>query len=294
MFDKLNKEKSRYESGIILGYLMTGIAFVLYLPLGAAIGGAAFFLIAIPFLGGAVLAGRNHKKIKEMSNVFKNKYVFEEMRKIFPDGKYNALDGFTEGEVIESKILKERDRFKSEDLIMAAYDGVGFMCADVEQKEVRGSGKNRRVVTVFQGRLYKFDFPKKFKHDLLLLQPLNYRPFSNFNHVKTESIHFNSELKIYAQSEHEAFYILTPDFMEKLIYFDQKYYDKISFSFIDNHMYIAIDSRKDTFDIKAFKTINESMFKEYQDEFSDIIDFIKLLNLNDQYFKSSEGAKDEL
>jgi hypothetical protein len=100
-----------------------------------------------------------------------------------------------------------------------------------------------------------------------------------------ESVDFNSELKVYAQNEHEAFYILTPDFMEKLMYFDQKYFDKISFSFKENKLYVAIDSRTDSFDIKAFKTIDGSIFEDYQSELLDIKDLIHTLNLNDTIFK---------
>jgi hypothetical protein len=170
-------------------------------------------------------------------------------------------------------------------MIQGHHENVNFKCCDITQKEVRNSGKNRKVVTVFQGRFYEFDFHKKFKHNLLLLQPYNFRPFSAYKKVETESIHFNSELKIYAENEHEAFYILTPDFMEKLMYFDQKYYDKISFSFKENKLYVAIDSRTDSFDIKAFKTIDESIFEDYQSELLDIKDLIHTLNLNQSIFK---------
>lgn len=285
MFDKINKEKQKYESKIIIGFVITGIAFIFFMPLEVSLGPGAFFLIIIPFFGGAIYASYQFKQIKNLSNQFKEKYVSEELKKIFPDSQYDCYDGFSEAEVVESRLLYDRDRFKSEDMITGTYDGVKFKCCDVEQKEVRHSGKHTRVVTVFQGRFYEFDFPKSFVYDLLLTQPYNYRPFTSLSKIKTESVHFNSELKVYAGSEHEAFYILTPDFMEKLLYFDQKYYDKISFSFKDNKLYIAIDTRKDYFDIKAFKTVNASIFKEYQEELRDIQSFIKDLNLNIRLFK---------
>ncbi|MFP4478354.1 MAG: DUF3137 domain-containing protein [Candidatus Izemoplasmatales bacterium] len=285
MFTEINREKSKHEGKIILGYMMTGIAFVLYLPLASSIGIGAFFLVGVPFLGGAFYASHYQKKIKLLSNNFKAKYVTEEVKKVFPNSTYRYDLGFTENEVIESNLLLKRDRFKSEDLIQGLYDGVSFKCSDLEQKEVRGSGKDRRVVTVFQGRFYEFDFHKNFKHNLILLQPNMYRPFSGLNKVDTESIHFNSEFKIFAESDHEAFYILTPDFMEKLIYFDRKYLDKISFSFKNNKLYIAIDTRKDYFDIKPFKKVDMTIFNEYQEELKDIQELVKVLNLNSTLFK---------
>lgn len=286
MFEKINEEKSKYETGVIIGYVLIGIGVIIFITLGSNLGLGAFFIAAIPFLGGGLYSQYNLRKIKNLSNNFKKKYVTEELKKVFPESSYAYDEGFSEDEVIESGLLKNQDRYKSEDMIKGQYEGVSFSCCDVEQKEVRRSGKHTRVVTIFQGRFYAFDFPKRFKHDLLLLQPYNFRPFSHLKKVKTESIEFNSELKIYAENEHEAFYILTPDFMEKLIYFDQKYMDKISFSFKEKRLYIAIDTRKDYFDIKAFKTLDKSIFNEYQDELSDIKDLIKILKLDDTLFKS--------
>jgi hypothetical protein len=102
------------------------------------------------------------------------------------------------------------------------------------------------------------------------MQPSLFQTVPGLKKVKTESIHFNSELHIFAENDHEAFYLLTPHFMEKLIYFDQKYIDKISFSFKDNKLYIAHDSRVDYFDLKAFKHVDEHIFEQYQEELKDI------------------------
>ena len=287
MFKEINDKKRRYEKNMIIGYFIIGVAFVSYLPLAATLGVMAFFIVGLPFIGGGIYVRRNLLKIKNLSNQFKEKYVSKELVKVFPNSNYQYLEGFTEEEVIDSLLLHHRDRFKSEDMIQGVYEDVRFRCSDVEQKEVRRSGKHTRVVTVFQGRFYEFDFPKSFKHDLLLLQPHHFRPFSGLKRVKTESIDFNSELKIYAQNEHEAFYILTPDFMEKLMYFDRKYKDKIDFSFKDSRLFIAIDTRRDYFDIKAFKDLNESIFNEYKEELVDIKDLLVTLNLDTKLFKSS-------
>lgn len=287
MFDKLNQEKAKYERGIILGIGTTIISFILFIPFVSTGGMGAFFIIAIPFMGGTIYAGAMSKKIKQISNTFKQKYVTEELLKVFPDSKYRYDFGFSEEEVIASKLLRNQDRFHSEDMIYGRFDDVNFRCSDVKQQDVRQSGKHTTVVTVFQGRFYEFDFPKEFMYNLLLIQPYHYRPFENFNKIKLESIEFNSELKVYAKNDHEAFYILTPHFMERLLVLDRKYNDKISFSFINHKLYIAIDTRKDYFDIKAFQPISRTLIDEYQTEFNDIKEFITLLRLNTTIFKKS-------
>jgi hypothetical protein len=285
MFQKLNEDKAKYERRMLIGFGVTIIALISYIPLAIGVGMIAFFIIALPFIGGAIYAGNNSKKIKVISNEFKKVYVTEELKKVFPASTYIYNRGFTEKEVIKSGLLYNRDRFASEDMISGKFDGVNFKCSDVLQKEVRRSRKHTTVVTVFQGRFYEFDFPKKFKSNLILVQPYNYRPFSKLKKVKMESVKFNSEMKVYAESEHEAFYILTPQFMERLIFMDNKYLDKISFSFLDNKLSIAIDSRKDYFDIKAFKTVNKSIISEYNVELNDIKAFIKVLQLDQTLFR---------
>ena len=285
MFDKVNKEKAQYERGIKLGLFMTLGAFVSFIPLSLAIGPLAFFIIVFPFFGGAIYANKNSQKIKEISVEFKKKYVEEELLKAIPESKYKPYDGFKENEVVYSNLLFESDRYYSEDLISGEIDGVSFRSSDVKQEEVRGSGKDRKVVTVFQGRFYEFDFHKPFKYELLVLQPMSFRPFSGFEKVKTESIDFNNELKIYSNNPLEAIYILTPDFMEKLRYFDNKYHDKIGYSFKNNKLFIAIDDRKDYFDIKAFKNVDDNLIASYKDEFDDMKAFVKVLNLNSTLFK---------
>jgi len=287
VFDRVNREKQLYESKSKLGFIITGIAFISFMPLGIAIGPFAFFLIAIPFLGGAIYAGQNLNKIKEMSNNFKDTYVTEEVKKVFPNSTYNSKYGFSENEVVNTGLLFKRDRFYSEDMLSGEHDGVKFRCCDVKQEEVRKSKKSTRTVTVFQGRFYEFDFPKSFVYNLLLLQPMNFRPFSKFNRVKMESINFNSELKVYAENDHEAFYILTPHFIEKLLYMDAKYADKISFSFLDNRLFIAIDSRKDYFDLQPYKKVDMSLFDDYKQELDDIKEFISVLKLNESIFKKN-------
>lgn len=285
MFAEFNRDKAKYETGMIIGYSMTILAFILFIPVSVGVGPGAFFFIGVPFLGGALYAGYNNKKIKEISTRFKEQYVKQELKKVFPNSTYYPSSGFTEQQVIDSKLLFNRDRFYSEDMIIGEFEGVRFLCSDVKQQEVRKSGKHTHVVTVFQGRFYEFDFPKEFMYNLLLIQPGNFRPFESYNKIKMESIQFNSELKVYAMDDHEAFYILTPQFMEKLLVLDRKYQDKISFSFLNNKLFIAIDTRKDYFDIQPFHTVDQSLVNSYMEEFMDIQKFITILNLNTTIFK---------
>jgi hypothetical protein len=284
MFERINQEKTKYEASIKLGYTITILAFILYIPLGVSIGFIAFFIVGIPFIGGGIIVGRNYKLLKKLSNEFKEKYLSIEVQKAFPGSEYYYNRGFSETEVIESGLLFKQDRYHSEDLISGNFEGVSFKSSDVKQEDVRSDGERTTVVTIFHGRFYEFDFPKTFKSNLLLVQPRNFRSKNQYTRIKTESLEFNSELKIYAKNEYEAFYILTPNFMERLLYLDKLYRDKISFSFKNNRLYIAIDTREDHFDIKPFKKVDENIFKKYRKEMMDIKDFVKVLQLDETLF----------
>ena len=101
-----------------------------------------------------------------------------------------------------------------------------------------------------------------------------------------ESVKFNSELQAYSENAHDAFYLLTPHFMERILHLDAKYNDKISFSFTQNKLFIAINSGKDYFDFGAFKPVTSEIFEEYKHEFEDMVEFVKVLKLDETIFKS--------
>ncbi|AIO18159.1 hypothetical protein KQ51_00257 [Candidatus Izimaplasma bacterium HR1] len=283
MFDEVNRKKKGYEKGIVISFVIIGIAFITFIPVGMS--GTMPFVNMIFFMGGGLMSIYFTSQIKKLSNEFKAKYVEPELQKIFPGSEFFFDTGFTEEEVVNTKLLHRQDRFSSEDMIIGNFDGVKFCSSDVHMQDVRKSGKSTTVVTVFQGRIYEFDFNKNFKYNLLLLQKGQFRPFEGFNKIKMESVVFNSELKVYAKNDHEAFYILTPQFMERLLELDHKYSDKISFSFKNNKLFIAVDNRIDNFDIKAFKIVDSTIFDSYLQEFLDMKEFIVLLKLNSRLFK---------
>ncbi|ERJ12032.1 DUF3137 domain-containing protein [Haloplasma contractile] len=282
-FSKFQKEKQLSEIITVIGYLILAFSFIFFIPLGSSSPSSAPVLMVFFALGGLVaMVGR--KKFKGVSNKFKTEYLSQEIKKIYPDSTYDAYNGFCEHTVYGSHVLKKEDRYHSEDLINGTYEGVEFRSADVRLQDVRRSGKSTTVVTVFQGRVYEFEFNKRFKSNLLLTQPGTFKPFSSWKKVKTESNFFNSELKIYAMNEHEAFYILTPHFMERLLKLDRKYQDNISFSFINNKLYIAVNTKVDTFDLKMFNPINRSLIEDYKEQLLDIQAFIHELNLDQDLF----------
>ena len=285
MFRELNKKINTYKTKARIGLLITGLAFLMFFPVMTSLGPAGFILIVIPFFGGFLYAAKNNQQINLLSQQFKEKYVMPELKKMLPDANYRMYDGFSEQEVVNSGLLRKQDRFHSEDMIEGSYEGVKFKCSDVKQEDVSTDSKGHtHTTTVFLGRFYKFDFPKSFKHPIIITQPALLSSLFRSKFVETESLVFNSELRVYAEDKQNAFYLLTPAFMERLLSLDHYFKDQISFSFIDNSLYIAINNRKNTFEFNVKREVDESIFFEYQQEFKHIIKIIETLRISREIF----------
>lgn len=277
-FHAYNKQMTQLKSKGLLGITVTLIAFICFIPMGVSAGPFGAFLMAIPFMGGAIYAGMQQKKLKALSNQFKEKYLMPELKKIIPNATYRLHDGFLEQEVIYSRLLKNQDRFKSEDLIEGIIDGIKFRCSDIHQQDVRSNSKGgSSTVTIFKGRFYEIDLIKPLNADIVIMQKQIFKLFKHDDLIETESIRFNQELTVYANGQVEALRLLKPKFMEKLLYLDQRFNDKISFSFIKNKMYIAINHGKDTFDFSPNHKVDENFINAYKEEFINIKAFIKML-----------------
>ena len=283
---EMNKRKEKWDLLRMIAYfalIVGGIA--VFIGRDQTSGGVGLLTFGMIFLlPGALLLFISNNKIKEISNEFKETFVKKEIEKRIPNSSFHINEGIHSKVVDASNLIKLQDQYKTEDLIKGKIDNVDFRCADVHVIDIRRSGKTTTRVTTFQGRFYEFEFFKRFKSNVFLLQPGQYRPFSAFQKVKLESMQFNSEFKIYTDNEHDVFYLLTPHLMEKLLKLDQKYHDKIGFSFKNSKLYIAIDNREDTFDVTHMGDITQAHIDQAILEIENIIEFVEFLNLTTTIF----------
>ena len=221
--------------------------------------------------------------------------MLQALQNIFCNVKYNHEEGFTQEFIDEVGMIDTGDSFYSNDYISGEYKNIKFEQSDIhileEQERSDGDGGTETVlVTTFCGRLIIFDFNKKFKANLQVSSnyfDVDTLPWGKkFSKVEMEDIEFNNKFFVYAESEHEAFYILTPHFMEKLKEIETKINAGIMFCFVDNKLHIAIDNNTDSFEYNVHKPINEKEIEE--DIIKDIkiiTDFADELNLDNDLFK---------
>lgn len=283
--DSYTKLKSSAEKKVMIG---AGIVLVSLSGLLFPDNGGIILLIA-GIIAGAITAGIGYSAFAKLSKRFKVEVLTGLIATFVDNGVFDPNRGLSESEVYASEFVKRADRFHSEDFLSGSMQDVKFVSSDVklEERHVRQTKNGTEVYyeTYFLGRLFRFEFNKSFEGYLQVLE--GGRPVRNrkYTKVKLESIQFNKKFKTYATSEHSAFYVLTPHFMEALMEFEQKNKGKIYFSFIDSTLNIGINNFVDTFELKMFKKLDESTFESFKRDLLVIKDVITELKLNNNIFK---------
>ena len=118
------------------------------------------------------------------------------------------------------------DRSKYEDLITGKRGAVDFELfeAHLEEKRTTTDSKGRTQttwVTVFKGQCLRFDFHKSFYGRTLITRDAGFfNRFGGGNGMQRASLEdpvFEKIFEVYTTDQVESRYLLTPDFMQKLV-----------------------------------------------------------------------------
>ncbi len=285
---KFNEDKKKSERFIIIGGLVIVVAvIILLLGQGQTNDTLMFLGFAIGFVGFIVLA-TGFFKFSKLKSIFKDEILTNMFKEAIPDIVYNPKSGLSQSIVYSTNFLKRADRYHSEDYLSGQVEGVDFVSSDVklEERHVQHTKNGTRVyyVAYFIGRVFRFEFNKEFVGSLFVLE--SGRPFTKgHSKVELESIDFNKKFKTFATEEITAFYILTPDIIEAISHLEKRHPGRIGLSFQGDHLYVAINNNKDTFELQLFRRIDEAMVNEFKKDLLVIKDFILALKLNNNLFK---------
>ncbi len=263
-----------------------------------------FMLIIFPIaLGMIITAIATFKLDARYKSLFKKTFVVKALEKKFTDLIYEPEHGISYATIADTNMMYMGDRYHSEDYVSAKYKDIKFEQSDVhieEEHETTDSDGNTSTtyVTIFHGRWMIFDFNKTFKADVQIAQKgfgnskvKTFTLFGNkndvFKKVSMESESFNKKFNVYAQNEHDAFYIITPSLMSKIEKLDELNKGKLLLCFIDNRLHIGINDNKDSFEPDSvFKKIDEEKINtRILQDIEVITQFIDELNLDNDLFK---------
>lgn len=239
-------------------------------------------------------------KVKYRS-IFKKTFVKQSLSKLFNNLNYEPSRGIPSRVITETNMMNMGDIYHSEDYVSGEYKGIKFEQADVHIQEEHHSTDSEghtttTYVTIFKGRWMIFDFNKNFKADVQISQ----KGFGNskvkrffvkkeerFKRVKMESEEFNKKFKVFAQNEHDAFYLITPSLMERIERISKNNKGKFLFCFINNKLHVGIHNGKDSFEpTSVFKElIEQKILYDISKDIRMITQFVDELNLDNNLFK---------
>lgn len=182
---------------------------------------------------------------------FKNKYVLDTLRQLqgFQELRYNAAGGLSYEEMKSLRLIPAGRRafYQSQDELSGKLDGVPFRAANVCTGE-KPSGRSSAPRILFEGQVIAFSsfdgrkisegFVQVFSKKALAQMKESRAPLP----IQTENSLFNENFAVFAESEQNAFYILTPQAMEQITAFKEAMDGKVYLSFAEKSLYVTCSS----------------------------------------------------
>lgn len=257
---------------------------------GGPVLGTLFPIVFIMlFVGCIPFAILGNKKSQEFKELYKQQFVVTMLGEFFENPQYIWDKGFTSDAVRSFGISQLGNRFYSEDYISGTYKGIPFEQSDVKI-QYHTSGKNSHTTTYFSGRMFVFHFTGRNVLPVQIFsEGFSYRakPIERFkmNKVNMESVDFNKNFDVKAANEHDAFYVLTPQMMEKLFDLLSRF-GNVALNFTGNKLFLGYNCGMGAFDADMKRPIDypteKARMKKDMQVIMDIIDIMELADQNAQ------------
>lgn len=233
--------------------------------------------------------GYSQKAYQRYKQVYKRQIVLPALNEIFEDAQvYDG--GFSSKDMSDIGLINIGTHYKSEDSFKGKYNKVPFEAAEIyTYHKVYRNDRNEKVID-FNGNYYIFEFNKNFKGNMKVF-PEGETSRSKEKGIKIadldlENIKFNEKFRVITEDEHLAYYILTPQLMEKMIKLNEEFID-VSFAFIDNKLHMAVSTtRENLFEFSPYEKLNiEEETKSVKESMIVLTQIVDMLNLDNDLFK---------
>ena len=292
--EELEKLRKKAKNIILIGLFLSLISGIILSVMMNSIS----FLFETFVVGMIITIILDIKPKRKFILSFKEVFVLKSLKTIFSDLIYEPEKGLDRSIIKNTNMMYMGDRYSSNDLISGKYKDINVVQADVHIEEEHtttdSDGHTTTTwVTIFKGRWMVFDFNKNFKANIQVCQKKfgnskisNWGLKDKYKKVMMEDQAFNNSFKVYAQDEHDAFYVLTPSLMERIKKLSTTISGKLLFCFIDNKLHIGIYNNKDSFEHGVFRRINEEkVTNEISQDIKLITNFVDELNLDNDLFR---------
>lgn len=241
-----------------------------------------------------VIISLKYTKAHNIYNMLVKEIVVNKLfKQNFDNVVYNPIAGFEEAYIEDLEMISSGNIYSSNDLVSGTYKGVNFKQADVLIQTETSNGKTTTVTTNFEGRWIIVDFIKNFNgyHQVRSNGAFfaNRKPGKFFGKHKTkaikfENVEFNKQFSSYTDQEAEAFYLITPQMMEKLTMFKVYMNCEVVYGFIDNKLHVAIYNDRNAFEVDG-RDVDMNFINDIQRDINLIKKVIDELDLDIDIFK---------
>lgn len=262
-------------------------------PLALAVIGLAFalipsdFAIFVAFIGGGMAWAYVQSPIVDHQKVVKQNLVSRLCGFLgldfAPVPRHDPIP-----ELSRAGLLPGHNRDLKEDQVSGVYDGVRLEMTDLHLRDVSGSGKDKRDVTVFRGPVFIFSFAKRFTGSTIIKADgsLIGNWFGSFGmgdkqRVRLEDPEFEECFEVYGTDQVEARYLLTPGFMQQLMELRQSLGKHMQAAFEGDSLYIVANNGQNRFEVAGYSgsQVNDQLDKFIAD-IGIVFNVIKTLNLD--------------
>lgn len=259
---------------------LTGIIISVYAG-GGWLGAIMAFIIAL-----LVIFSYINAQSAELSAYYKKNIISVLLTSLCKDIQYLPESGISQATFSATGLFATTpDRYRSEDRIAGQLDKTTFHCAEIiaEEKRVTVNSKGCRSehwVDIFRGFLFMADFHKNFNGQTIVFRNSWLKLHSGGRRVKLENPDFEKNFDVYSTDQVEARYILTPVMMEKLLTLDRKFPGKITVSFFNSQVIIAIPDSCNHFEAGIWRTMKSQTIEKEFHTLAALIGIVDDLNLN--------------
>lgn len=282
-----NEEKDKIKTDLEAMNKMAKINFIVCLILAILFGiliftfsSDLFFAIFIAIFIAVIFNVALSVSIKKK---YKDEIVPKILKKFLGDDIVYEPKGRFDKELLRDLNFFPCTTYSGEDMISGIYKGIKFTTADISMTHQSG-GKNSTTVTDFNGCMWVFEYNNKTINSRIDLYEKDYLKRhslrkNGLEKVEFEDIDFNNKIKTYASNAHDAFYVITPQIIDRLKNNINNISGDILYSIQENKLYLVISSSKNRMEFKRFKNNYEELIESLKEDVSPILETIKLFDL---------------
>ncbi|HJA93542.1 MAG TPA: DUF3137 domain-containing protein [Candidatus Eisenbergiella merdipullorum] len=197
------------------------------------------------------------KAYDRFSFSFKNRYVLDTIRQLpgFSELRYNAQSGFTLQELTALNLLPAGiTYYHATDELRGCLDGKRFRACNVSAGR-KAPGRQSLPDIVFEGQIIGFEAFDDRKRSTSYIQVMDRGLLKDMKQktapfpIRTENEAFNARFAVFAEEERNAFYILTPQVMERISDFADMAEGEIYLVFSQYELYVACRQARSPFQV---------------------------------------------